>query len=152
MYHIGYIAAVSASPTLERQTRPGWSRATRVEFLRTLARTGSAQQAADAVGVPVEAAYALRARVAAFDAGWQAAIATGIARLREVALDRALNGLPKPARGTTADPQFSDTLLLGLLRLYDVGGDRPPRSPAARISRSALLAQLDTVARAPPET
>jgi len=140
---------VSPRDEARRNLSADWPRAVRQQFLGTLARTGSARLAAEAVDRPVEAAYALRARAPRFDAGWRAAVATGIARLREVALDRALNGAPRPARSVAGEPAFSDTLLLGLLRLYDLPGESS--EAIAGVSRAVLMARLDAVARSFPD-
>lgn len=103
-----------------RPARPGgWTVARQRAFLADLAEHGRVADAARAVGLSVASAYRLRARETAFAFGWRAAQSLAYDRLRDLALDRALNGVsgPRIHRGAVVGQQvrYSDRLLLGLL-------------------------------------
>jgi hypothetical protein len=63
-------------------------------FVAALAATGIVTQAARTIGASLEALYKLRVRPGAegFAAAWDEAIAHGVARLEDCALERALSG------------------------------------------------------------
>jgi hypothetical protein len=114
-----------------RPVRPdGWTVARQQAFLEGLSQHGRVAVAADGVGMSVASAYRLRGREAAFAFGWRAATALAYERLRDVAFDRALNGVVAPRfyRGQAVGEvtRHSDRLLLGLLNhLRPEGGINP---------------------------
>lgn len=91
-------------------------------FIAALAATASVTAAARAVGKSLEAIYKLRTRPGAegFCAAWDAAIDHGMARLEAVAMERALEGEPRPvltAQGVVGEWRRHDNhLLMFLLR------------------------------------
>jgi len=87
------------TPFLHRQPRrnsitPDLQR----RFVATLAATGIVKVAARHIGKSLEALYKLRARPGAegFAAAWDAALARGVQRLEDVAMERAMLGTPTP--------------------------------------------------------
>ncbi len=104
----------------ERATRhDGWTLERQQLFIDHLAEHGRVTEAAEAAGMSVQSAYKLRARVKGFAFGWRAAMTLAYDRLREIALDRASNGvrIPRYHDGKVAGVtvRHSDRLLLGLL-------------------------------------
>lgn len=81
-----------------RGRRDGWTAARRQQFLDALAEHGVVRSAAAAVGMDASSAYRLRRRAGseAFAAAWDRAIDVGFARLQDVAVERAINGVRVP--------------------------------------------------------
>jgi hypothetical protein len=100
----------------------GWSPEVQRAFIEALADTGSVKSAARAVGRAPEGAYLLRRHPegAEFAAAWAAALAHGVQRIEDVAMDRALNGVEVPVYsygklvGTRIS--YNDRLLMFMLR------------------------------------
>lgn len=76
----------------------GWTDERQVEFIRTLAATGSLKAAAASVNMSESGAVALRKApgAASFSRAWDKAIAVASGRIREVMVDHAINGVPEP--------------------------------------------------------
>lgn len=91
-------------------------------FIAQLAATGIVTQAARAIGASLEALYRLRHRKGAegFSAAWDMALDRGIARLEDVALERAIRGDERViVRGGKVVHRYrrhNDALLMFLLR------------------------------------
>lgn len=100
----------------------GWTPQRQREFIEALADTGSVEAAARAADMSSEGAYNLRRQpgAASFRAAWEAALALGIQRIEDVAMDRALNGTEEPVYsygkliGTRI--KHNDRLLMFMLR------------------------------------
>jgi len=100
----------------------GWTPARQRGFIEALADTGSVRAAAQLQGMTPESAYQLRRQEGAeeFAAAWEAALAHGVKRIEDVAMDRALNGVEVPVYsygklvGTRV--QYNDRLLMFMLR------------------------------------
>lgn len=100
----------------------GWTPERQRGFIEALADTGSVKSAAHAVNMTPEGAYLLRRHPEAheFRKAWDAALACGVQRLEDVAMDRALNGAEMPVYyhgelcGTYR--KYNDRLLMFLLR------------------------------------
>jgi hypothetical protein len=109
----------------------GWTAERQRRFIDALADTGSVRAAAHAVNMTPEGAYLLRRhpRAASFRAAWEAALALGVQRLEDVAMERALHGVEVPVYhfGAVVGTRrvFNDRLLMFLLR------NRAPRRFAA---------------------
>ncbi|MEY2882647.1 MAG: hypothetical protein RL490_371 [Pseudomonadota bacterium] len=73
----------------------GWTPDIQEAFIVALIEHGSVQVAANNVGRHVTSAYRLRARDTKFATAWDAARRMAYARLRDEALDRAINGTPQ---------------------------------------------------------
>lgn len=130
------------------QRHDGWTPARQRGFIEALADTGSVEAAARAVDMSSVGAYALRRQpgAASFRAAWEAALALGIQRIEDVAMDRALNGTEEPVYsygkliGTRI--KHNDRLLMFMLR------NRAPERFAAGGGPKALSAvSLAEVAR-----
>lgn len=76
----------------------GWTPERQRGFIEALADTGSVKAAARAVDMSTEGAYHLRRQPGAeeFRAAWEAALALGVQRIEDVAMDLALNGTEEP--------------------------------------------------------
>lgn len=116
------------TPVPRRPRSDGWTEARQRAFIAALAATGSATIAADTVGLCVSGAYALRRgpSAASFVRAWDEALDAGVAALKSVAFDRAVNGVPvtlfyhgEPAATTT---RHDNRMLMSLLRHYDRPG------------------------------
>ena len=100
----------------------GWTPERQRGFIEALADLGSVRAAAHSQGMTPESAYQLRRQPGAdeFAAAWEAALAHGVKRIEDVAMDRALNGVEVPVYsygklvGTRI--QYNDRLLMFLLR------------------------------------
>lgn len=81
-----------------RSREDGWTPDVQRCFIETLAETGSVRAAAKAAGRSASTAYRLRAAPhgLAFRRAWDTALAMAYAQLREVAFDRAVNGVEQP--------------------------------------------------------
>ncbi len=106
----------------QRMRRGGWSAERQREFIELLAETGSVRAACRRMGVGEHHLYKLRAHPegASFRKAWEAALDLGIARIEDVAMDRALNGVETPVyhRGELIGTRrvYNDRLLMFLLR------------------------------------
>jgi hypothetical protein len=106
----------------EKDRSNGWKPEVQLAFIEALADTGSVKAAARAVGRAAEGAYQLRRHpeAAEFAAAWEAALAHGIQRIEDVAMDRALNGVEVPvySYGKLVGTRmvYNDRLLMFMLR------------------------------------
>jgi hypothetical protein len=104
------------------QRHDGWTADRQRRFIAALADLGSVRAAAHAVNMTPEGAYLLRRHPQGeeFRAAWEAALALGVQRLEDTAMDRALNGVEVPVYhfgeiiGTRR--VYNDRLLMFLLR------------------------------------
>jgi hypothetical protein len=102
--------------------RDGWTPDRQRRFIAALADLGSVRSAAHAVNMAPEGAYQLRRHADAgeFCAAWEAALARGVQRLEDVAMERALNGVEVPVYhfGAVVGVRrvYNDRLLMFLLR------------------------------------
>lgn len=100
----------------------GWTPERQRGFIEALADTGSVKRAAHAVNMTPEGAYLLRRHPEAeeFRKAWEAALALGVQRLEDIAMDRALNGVESPvySYGKIIGTRmvYNDRLLMFLLR------------------------------------
>jgi hypothetical protein len=100
----------------------GWTDERQIAFIEALADTGSVQAACKAVDMSTVGAYHLRRQPGAesFREAWQAALQLGVARVEDVVMDRALNGVEEPLYsygkliGTRT--RYNDRLLMFILR------------------------------------
>ena len=91
----------------------GWKPHVQRAFIEALADTGSVKAAARLVARSERSAYQLRRHPegAEFAAAWDAALQHGVARIEDVAMDRALNGVEVPV--------YSYGKLVGTRRIYN---------------------------------
>lgn len=108
-------AALPAFTPVPRQTsrHDGWTPQRQQGFIEALADTGSVKAAAHAVNMTPEGAYVLRRHPEAesFRKAWEAALALGVQRLEDVALERALHGIEVPV--------YSYGKIIGTRRVYN---------------------------------
>jgi hypothetical protein len=121
--------AESAAPLpdfipVPRQTArfDGWTPDRQRRFIDALADLGSVKAAAHAVNMTPEGAYLLRRHPEgeSFRKAWEAALALGVQRLEDVAMERALHGVEVPVYhfGAVVGTRrvFNDRLLMFMLR------------------------------------
>jgi hypothetical protein len=100
----------------------GWTPERQIAFIEALADTGSVVAASKAVNMSTEGAYNLRRQPGAesFRAAWQAALQIGVARVEDVVMDRALNGVEEPlysyGKLVGTRRRYNDRLLMFILR------------------------------------
>ena len=125
----------------------GWTPERQRGFIEALADTGSVEAACRAVDMSSVGAYHLRRQPGAesFRAAWGAALAHGVQRIEDVAMDRALNGVPEPVYsygkivGTRI--RHNDRLLMFMLR------NRAPERFAAGGGRASGIGGLGAVSQ-----
>lgn len=104
------------------QRHDGWTPERQRKFIEALADLGSVRAAANAVNMTPEGAYHLRrhAEAGEFRKAWEAALALGVQRLEDVAMDRALHGVEVPVYhfGAVVGTRrvYNDRLLMFILR------------------------------------
>ncbi|WP_156500395.1 hypothetical protein [Croceicoccus bisphenolivorans] len=104
------------------QRHDGWTPQRQTGFIEALADTGSVKTAARTMNMTPESAYYLRRQPGAesFRKAWEAALALGVQRLEDVAMERALNGVEVPVYhfGAVVGTRriYNDRLLMFLLR------------------------------------
>lgn len=124
----------------------GWTADRQRAFIAALAATGSVSAAARRVGVCNASAYNLynHPEAASLRAAWDRALEIGAGRIHDVAMERALDGVPRAIfyRGEQIGEElrFSDRVLVHLLRYHSFGHHPSPvghRSLAARERHAA---------------
>lgn len=117
----GTLPAFAPVPRL-RARHDGWTAERQRGFIEALADTGSVRAAAHAVNMTPEGAYLLRRhpQAAGFRKAWEAALALGVQRLEDLAMERALHGqeVPVYSYGKLIGSRvvYNDRLLMFLLR------------------------------------
>ncbi|MBC2663746.1 hypothetical protein H7F50_18680 [Novosphingobium flavum] len=121
----------------------GWPPERQRGFIEALLATGSIRAAAHAVNMTPEGAYQLRRhpRAASFRKAWEEALAAGVQRLEDIAMDRAINGTEEPvySYGKLVGTRIvrNDRLLMFLLR------NRAPTRFAATQTRLGMVSQTE---------
>lgn len=109
-------------PVPRQYRHDGWTAERQTGFIHALAETGSVKAACARVGKTTEGAYQLRRQPGAqgFRAAWEAALAHGIQRLTDIAIDRAIDGVAVPifqgGKQVGEKRWYNDRLLMFLLR------------------------------------
>lgn len=110
------------TPVPRRYRHDGWTAERQRGFIRALAETGSVKAAARRIGKTTEGAYQMRLHPGAdsFRAAWEAALASGVQRLTDIAMERAVEGVPIPVfhKGEQVGERrwYNDRLLMFLLK------------------------------------
>jgi hypothetical protein len=126
----------------------GWTPGRQKAFIEALAESSSPTRAARCVNMSVQSAYSLRRHPQGeeFRAAWNAAVDCGIARLKDVALQRAIEGelVPVFQKGLLVGyrRKFNDWLLMFLLRQYATDAD------GKRVTVSYTRTRADAIAGA----
>jgi hypothetical protein len=114
------------APAPREATRyDGWTPDRQRLFVKALAETGCVTRACAAVGMSTVGAYPLRRGkgAQAFAKAWDAAIAVGVARLADIAYERAVYGIPVPVfhKGEQVGEtrRYNDRLLMWVMRHAD---------------------------------
>jgi hypothetical protein len=121
----------------------GWTPERQRAFIAALADTGSVTRAAGMVNMAQANCYTLRRAAGAesFAAAWDAALDFGVARLKDVAFERAIDGqlVPRFAGGKLVGFQRkrNDALLMFLLRHYGRDWRQRPAMGAVRARATA---------------
>lgn len=130
-----------------RNRHDGWTPERQLGFIEALADTGSVRSAAMSVNMASEGAYQLRRHPEAgeFRKAWEAALALGVQRIEDVAMDRALNGVEVPVYhfGEIVGHRivYNDYLLMFILR------NRAPKRFAADNARGMSALDKQHIAR-----
>lgn len=118
------------TPVARNKRAGGWTAERQRAFVAALAETGSVKAAARRVNMSAVGAYVLRRRPDAesFAAAWDAAQASGVQSLGDIAMDRAVEGVPVPVfyRGEQVGERrsYNDRLLMFLIKQSGKGGVR----------------------------
>ncbi|WP_375398506.1 hypothetical protein [uncultured Sphingomonas sp.] len=110
------------APVPRKHRHDGWTAERQRAFIEALADTGSVRAAATRINMSPEGAYYLRRQPGAdeFRAAWSAALDYGVQHIADIAVDRALQGVPVPVywRGEQVGEKrwFNDRLLMFILR------------------------------------
>jgi hypothetical protein len=127
----------------QRERFDGWTPERQRGFIEALMNTGSVKAAAHAVNMTPEGAYLLRRHPEAgtFRKAWKDALALGVQRLEDIAMERALHGIEVPVYhfGEIVGTRrvFNDSLLMFLLR----------NRSRKRFAADAISGGGDTIAR-----
>ncbi|MDE2595532.1 MAG: hypothetical protein KGL44_01510 [Sphingomonadales bacterium] len=142
------------TPVPRRHDRfDGWTPERQSGFVEALADTGSVKAAAHAVNMTPESAYALRRhpQAGSFRKAWEAALALGVQRLEDLAMDRALNGVEVPVYSygklVGSRTVYNDRLLMFILRNRAPTRFAPDGRVTARRSSIADPAEANRLAR-----
>jgi len=86
------------TPVPRKRRHDGWTPERQRAFIDALAELGSVKHAAARINMSVEGAYYLRRSPGAdsFIRAWDAALNHGVQRLADIAIDRAMEGVPVP--------------------------------------------------------
>lgn len=112
-------------PVPVRYRHDGWTPDRQLAFIEALAGCGCVDEAASAVGMSRNSAYALRRRpdAQAFRLAWDAAMDHAVGRLSDAAMARAINGVAVPVfhNGEQVGERrhFDERLTMFLLRYRD---------------------------------
>lgn len=110
------------------QRHDGWTPARQKAFIEALADTGSVSRAGAMVNMTPESAYYLRRQKGAesFRRAWEAALDFGVARMKDIAFERAIEGylVPMLVGGKLIGwrRKYNDRLLMFCLRHYGEDG------------------------------
>lgn len=131
------------TPLLRKKRHNGWTAERQRNFIHALAETGSVKAAARRVGKTTEGAYQLRRQPEAesFRAAWEAALAGGVQRLTDIAMERAMEGVPIPVfhKGEQVGERrsYNDRLLMFMLKhhqpdRYGTGAGQAALAPGTK--------------------
>jgi hypothetical protein len=120
------------APVPRKHRHDGWTPERQRAFIEALADTGSVSRAAAQVNMSPEGAYYLRRQPGAegFRRAWEAALDFGVARMKDIAFERAIEGYLVPCfvggKLIGWRRKYNDRLLMFCLRHYgeDSNGKR----------------------------
>ena len=142
------------TPVPRKARYDGWTDERQQAFIAALAETGSVTAACRRINMSTTGAYQLRMAEGAegFRAAWDAALAHGVQKLADIAMERAMEGVPVPVfhKGEQCGERrrYNDYLLMFILRhrlphLYGQLAEQAtdPKAQAARVEAAAAEAQ-----------
>ena len=90
--------AIPFEPVQLRRRHDGWTVDKQIRFIEALAASKCVDEACRRVGMSDTSAYGLRQRPCgvAFRRAWDAALDCQVQRLEQAAIERAINGVPRP--------------------------------------------------------
>lgn len=134
------------TPVPRKYRHDGWTPQRQRAFIDALAETGSVRHAAKRINMAPEGAYYLRRAAGSdsFRAAWEAALDFGVQNLRDIAIERAIDGVPVPV--FYKDQQigekrwYNDRLLMFILKhhvgVYALPGARATQQIEPEPSRN----------------
>lgn len=118
----GLVLTGGKKPQLRKAKKDGWTPAKKGRFLEALADTCNIALSLRRVKMSASGLAKLRARDAAFRAGWAVAVREAVARLEIVMLERALKGtvktVTKAGGQTETMHEYPNAIALQLLRMH----------------------------------
>ena len=115
------------APVPRKYRFDGWTAERQRAFIAALAETGSVKAACQRINLATTGAYHLRRQPGAegFRAAWEAALASGVQRLADIAIDRAIEGTPVPVfyHGEQVGERrrYNDRLLMFIMKHHMPG-------------------------------
>jgi hypothetical protein len=112
------------TPVPRKYRFDGWTNERQRAFIAALAETGSVRSACKRINMSTVGAYDLRRQPEAesFAAAWEAALAHGVQNIADIALERAIEGVPVPIfyKGEQCGEKrwYNDRLIMFILRHY----------------------------------
>lgn len=131
------------TPVPRRYRHDGWTADRQRAFIAALAETGSVTHAAARINMAKEGAYQLRLKDPSgeFRAAWAAALAHGVQRLTDIAIDRAIEGVAVPVfyKGEkVGERRWHDNRLLMFLLRHHLPALYGPSLPPSPHDREAI--------------
>jgi hypothetical protein len=149
------LVATKRGPQKRAARKSDWTPRMEQRFADALADTCNVTLAGKAAGRSSGSVYAHRAKSAAFRALWEAALATGYARLELMMLERALHGEEKIVTGkdgsTRVMREYPDRTALALLKMHRDGAGTAAEGAAAvdeaecEEARERIMARLERI-------
>ena len=130
------VSVLDFEPVPRKARYDGWTPDRQRAFIEALAELGSVTAAAKRINMSTVGAYFLRRQKGAdgFARAWDAALAHGVQRLTDIAMERAIEGIPVPIihHGEQVGERriYNDRLMMFMLKHHDpdkYGGHRPLR-------------------------
>ena len=143
------------TPVPRKHRVDGWTPERQRAFIAALAVTGSVTAAARSINMAKEGAYMLRLHPegAGFRAAWEAALTAGLDRLQDIALERAIDGVPVPVfyKGEQCGEKrwYNDRLLMFILRHRNPEKYGAPAALPPGTRRPATVAREEAPAPCP---
>ncbi|WBH16634.1 hypothetical protein [Sphingomonas radiodurans] len=120
-------APLTFKPVPRKYRFDGWTAERQRAFIAALAELGSVKAACQRINLATTGAYHLRRQPGAdgFRAAWEAALASGVQRLADIAIDRAIEGTPVPVfyHGEQVGERrrYNDRLLMFIMKHHMPG-------------------------------
>ena len=134
------VSVLDFEPVPRKARYDGWTPERQRAFIEALAELGSVSAAARRINMSAEGAYYLRRQKGAdgFARAWEAALAHGVQRLTDIAMERAIDGVRVPIihHGEKVGERrhYNDRLMMFMLKHHDPDryGDHRPLRPGTK--------------------